>query len=139
MGETPEIVYHQLQMRRGFSILLIIVFGLMPLSALVDGSEDANLPACCRRHGAHHCSMNAGAMRTMIARQSAAGFANPLTCPYYPGAATAFSTPAPALIVGVEGLEALAQAGVAPASHASVSSIPSRTHAGRGPPAEYLS
>ena len=49
-------------MRRGFSIFLVLFFGLGPLSALVDGSEDASLPPCCRRHGAHHCAMYARIM-----------------------------------------------------------------------------
>jgi hypothetical protein len=46
-------------MRRVFSIFLILFFGLGPLSALVEGSDDASLPACCRRLGAHHCAMYA--------------------------------------------------------------------------------
>ena len=122
-------------MRRGFSIVLILVFGFMPLSALVDGSEDASLPACCRRHGTHHCSMNVAAMRAMMERGSAPAFANPLTCPYYPGAATAFWTPPAALTVLMPGARAaLVQMSVAPASHVAPLSEPSRAHAGRGPP-----
>jgi hypothetical protein len=122
-------------MRRGFSIILILVFGLMPLSALVDGSEDANLPACCRRHGVHHCSMNVAAMRAQIERDSTPAFSAPLTCPYYPGAATAFSTPPPALTVAISsGQVLIAQLRVALGFHTAPLSSPNRTHAGRGPP-----
>ena len=62
-------------MRRGFSIFLILFFGLGPLSALIDGSEDASLPPCCRRHGAHHCAMYARimAMRAGLRARSEAG------------------------------------------------------------------
>ena len=52
-------------MRRILSILLAVIC-LLPLltpvlSAQVDA--DAQLPACCRRRGVHHCIMNAGAMK----------------------------------------------------------------------------
>jgi len=127
-------------MRRGFSTLLILVFGLMPLSALVPGSEDASLPACCRRHGAHHCAMNVAAMRAMMARDSGPGFTAPVTCPYYPGAATAFTTPPPALTVAMAGTPTPAlQAQVVPAAPAAPETCPSFAYAGRGPPLSNLS
>lgn len=46
-------------MRRLLSILLLAAFALplvAPLLALAQ-DPDANLPACCRRHGQHHCLM----------------------------------------------------------------------------------
>ena len=49
-------------MRRAISIFLILFFWLGPLETLLPGGEDARLPACCRRHGAHHCAMTLGAM-----------------------------------------------------------------------------
>lgn len=52
-------MYDQLQMRRFVSILFLLLCTLGPLSAVLPGSEDSQLPACCRRHGAHHCSMAA--------------------------------------------------------------------------------
>jgi len=46
-------------MRRILSILLLAAFGLPVIApALALGeSLDTHLPACCRRNGAHHCSM----------------------------------------------------------------------------------
>jgi hypothetical protein len=44
--------------RRLFSILLLVVFGLpvaSPLFAL-STTEAVRLPACCRRNGKHHCT-----------------------------------------------------------------------------------
>jgi hypothetical protein len=44
--------------RRLLTIALLLVFSL-PLIApvlAVTASSDANLPACCRRNGAHHCA-----------------------------------------------------------------------------------
>jgi hypothetical protein len=46
-------------MRRLLSILLLAAFTLplvAPLLALAQ-DPDAGLPACCRRHGQHHCAM----------------------------------------------------------------------------------
>ena len=45
-------------MRRPLSAILLLVFSLpliSPVLALAPDS-DANLPACCRRNGAHHCT-----------------------------------------------------------------------------------
>jgi len=46
-------------MRRLLSILLLAAFGLPVIApALALGeAPDAHLPACCRRNGAHHCTM----------------------------------------------------------------------------------
>ena len=46
-------------MRRVLSILLLAAFALplvAPLLALAQ-DPDAGVPACCRRHGQHHCAM----------------------------------------------------------------------------------
>jgi len=46
-------------MRRIFSLVLLAAFGLPAVApALTLGQDaEASLPACCRRNGAHHCSM----------------------------------------------------------------------------------
>ena len=127
-------------MRRGFSIFLIVLFGLGPLSVMVDGSEDAGLPACCRRHGAHHCAMamQMAAMARIIDPHPA--FSAPSTCPYYPGPTMAILMPAHALTVSAARLcEAGVQRHKAVAGYMVDSATPSRTHAGRGPPAANLS
>jgi len=121
-------------MRRVLSILLLLLFGLGPLTATLEASDDAGLPACCRRHGAHHCAMMA-----MMARQrhdSAPGFSAPSTCPCYPGSAATLVAPISALAAAPAELPALhahAFEHIAVPTH--VSSCPGRTHAGRGPPA----
>jgi hypothetical protein len=128
-------------MRRSFSILLILFFGLGPLSVLID-SEDANLPVCCRRHGAHNCAM---AMRmAAIMHDEASGkvpmASAPLTCPNYPGLAALFTAPPPALTVAEASLLVpREQALIALADYAAPEMIPAGIHAGRGPPAAALS
>jgi hypothetical protein len=122
-------------MRRGFSILLILVFGFGPLSAFVDGSEDASLPACCRRHGAHHCAMAMQMAAMARIADPHPAFSAPLTCPYYPGPTITILMPAHAMVIAAPGIcmektPRFVSAFVRPFA----SSRPSLTHAGRGPP-----
>jgi hypothetical protein len=74
--------------RRVLSFTLLLLFSLpliSPLLALA-ASSDANLPACCRRNGAHHC-----ARVTHPADSSDAGInlsSIPRHCPGYPAVVT---------------------------------------------------
>ncbi|HWE87365.1 MAG TPA: hypothetical protein VG267_20635 [Terracidiphilus sp.] len=65
-------------MRRPLSILIVALFLFAPLSALLPGAADAQLPACCRRHGAHHC-----AMASTAAPPSSHQLTAPSHCPLY--------------------------------------------------------
>jgi hypothetical protein len=123
-------------MRRGLSIFLILFFGLGPLSVLID-SEDANLPPCCRRHGAHHCAMAA------MTRNAASGkmpmASAPLTCRDYPGLSALFTAPAPALTVAAAGAAVPGErARAALANYAAPKAARTRILAGRGPPRTNL-
>ena len=124
-------------MRRGFSIFLILVFGFGSLSAAIPGSEDANLPACCRRHGVHRCAMTA----TTVAGESGSTSGSapvvsaPLTCPNFPGLSAMFATPAAALAASATSTPAAkSQAFLAAAIGSAASSGPGSAYAGRGPP-----
>jgi len=68
--------------RRILSISLLALFILPLLSPLFALSSDpeANLPACCRRNGQHHCTMplSQGTQMNVI----------PMKCPMYPKALT---------------------------------------------------
>jgi hypothetical protein len=74
--------------RRLLSITLLLLFSLpliSPVLALAAGS-DANLPACCRRNGAHHCIMK---MHQADSSEHGPTFsAIPQTCPAYPAIVT---------------------------------------------------
>ena len=124
-------------MRRVSSIFLILLFGLGPLSVFID-SEEAYLPPCCRRHGAHHCAM-AMEMAAMM-RDAASGkmpaIGAPMACPRYPGLAAMFAVPAPALTTSAAGLHvAQRQSGIAARNCPTPAPTPACIHAGRGPPA----
>ena len=129
-------------MRRGFSIFLILFFGLGPLSVLLEGSEDASLPPCCRRHGAHQCAMYAQimAMRARFGFDPNPAFEAPLTCPLYRGPTFSMLMPAHALTAALAGASAALTNSPAPVhERLAARSITSRAHPGRGPPAANLS
>ncbi len=75
-------------MRKLLSLLLLAVFSLpllLPALALAQGPE-SNLPACCRRNGAHHCMMSAQEMAALL-NGTRASAPRP-HCPNYPIAIT---------------------------------------------------
>ena len=43
-------------MRRAIAISLLMLFSWTLLAPLLAPGADANLPACCRRNGKHHCN-----------------------------------------------------------------------------------
>ena len=44
-------------MRRAITHSLLLIFSWMLFAPFIAGNADANLPACCRRNGKHHCMM----------------------------------------------------------------------------------
>ena len=80
-------------MRRSISLALLLLFGLLPLTPLFAPDSEANLPACCRRSGKHHCAMRMAG----VALGGRTGF-NTVSekCPCYPiGVIVAHSTANP--------------------------------------------
>lgn len=134
-------VYHLSQMRRVLSIFLVLFFGIGSLPASFGAGDDARLPACCRRHGAHHCAMGEESVAQAVRGVSSptASLSAPPQCPMYPGDSPATTSPVHAL-----------------ARYIAYSTIPLvdrytsvvrqtvrcngqiRTHTGRGPPALAL-
>jgi len=120
-------------MRRGLSILLILSFWLGPLAATLEPSGESRLPACCRRHGAHHCMMSEQMARMMSG--SGPAFSPPAHCPLFPGYRAVTMAPRPALAASALSLPVLlAQAHSPAASRAAARMSQIRTRAGRGPP-----
>ena len=46
-------------MRRGIAIVITLLFSWLIILPAIAASPKSNLPACCRKNGKHHCSMNA--------------------------------------------------------------------------------
>ena len=128
-----------MQMRRALSISLILFFSLGPIAATLGASDDAGLPACCRRHGEHHCTMSTRLLAAII--DSASGhaiFTAPATCPEFPSTAAATTAPQAMTDEPVCLPVLLAQAHTPQASRASARLSQIRTRASRGPPAPAL-
>ncbi len=127
-------------MRRALAILLVLSFSLGPLAATLEAGDDARLPACCRRHGAHHCAMSAS-MASVLA-EAATGrsiVTAPATCPAFPGSLAAIAPAPQALAASAVSLPALLPQPHSPAAlRASAQLSQIRTRAGRGPPASLL-
>jgi len=124
-------------MPRTLSILLILLFGLGPLAVTLSADDESRLPACCRRHGAHHCTMSANMISA--ADPGVPNLKAPATCPYFPGYTVALNSMTLALVpasVSLPVLLAESHSPVAARAAARLSQI--RTRANRGPPASSL-
>jgi len=114
------------------SLLAAIGFSLIAPGVLLDA--ESNLPACCRRNGAHRCTMN---MDAPAPSSGTALQAIRQNCPWFPLAIatparsdTAMPAPAAAIfaaLIGAPSIQVQAEA------HYRVSL--SRSHQKRGPPA----
>jgi hypothetical protein len=126
-------------MRRPLAFLLILFFALGPLHGLLEASDDLRLPACCRRHGAHHCAMSEDVQAALErATSSAPVFTAAATCPSFPSFAFGFSTPSHALTAGASWAPALLERAHTPVtSSADVRTIDIRTRSGRAPPSPH--
>src|ERR1019366_302798 len=70
-------------MRHVLSILFVLLFGMGPLATTVV-HDDASLPACCRRLGAHHCAMASTApSRSGLSDSRSSQFHAPSRCPLF--------------------------------------------------------
>jgi hypothetical protein len=120
-------------MRRGTSILLLAFFLLGSLPAVL-GDNDANLPACCRRNGVHHCAM--ASVRAAILASGKPIVTAPSTCPNYPGDNALTMAPLSGLVPTATAELALPAAFHSPsASRATARVSAARTRSSRAPPA----
>ena len=127
-------------MRRALSILLVLLFGLGPLAVTLDAGDDSRLPACCRRHGAHHCAMaDSTDARMAQAASNSPVLAAPSHCHFYPGDTIAIMAPVHALAPSPASVPALHSQAHSPISYqAAASSLQFRSHTGRSPPTPIL-
>lgn len=121
-------------MRRLLSISMALFLGFTPLMGTLGASDDSRLPACCRRHGAHHCAMNMAKALT----DGMPAVTAPMSCPLFPGLLAGLC--APALAASVAGLSVpLVRVGSLAAGSADARLRPVSIDMGRGPPAATMS
>jgi len=121
--------------RRVIATLLAALFSVSLMGPVLFASDaDANLPACCRRAGKHHCAEAAGGQEAPSGPRLQSA-----RCPIYPDASTAPTN----RNVGLPAMAWVASAGIVshPASclHAETLCLISYSLAGqkRGPPALF--
>ena len=128
-------------MRRFVSISMFLLLWLGPLAAILPANAESRLPACCRRHGAHHCAMSAelAAKAAQAPPGSTPVLTGPSHCPYFPGSIAATTTPVHALAASSVNLPALLAMAHSPEASRTVARLSQiRTRAGRGPPSSPL-
>jgi len=122
-------------MRRVPAILLVFLFSFSVIAPALWVEAPSNLPACCRRGGAHHCSQMSGAMAD--AQPSGLALdALRIKCPFFPNGGAVVPETAPALPAASQtsGLPIVCQIADQPRTEAGYrSSLPS-SHQKRGPP-----
>ena len=116
--------------------MLLALFSLSLVIPDFASDPDANLPACCRRDGKHHCSMSAAGRDS----KSGAGFQANGKCPIYPAVAlsasdfTALQIPATALL----NIPNIASALCSRSRRTNLRSLRVRAHHKRGPPSFFI-
>jgi hypothetical protein len=123
-------------MRRVLSIALMIAFfapSAAPTLFALTSDPEANLPACCRSHGAHHCAMMHWKLQSL---DSGAPKLTQAPCPMYPTVATVPQSAAFPLAAAPRLLVEPVRASASPAVTASRAQLLlARTRGDRGPPA----
>jgi hypothetical protein len=128
-------------MRRGLCAVLILLFWLGPLAAMLPASAESQLPACCRRHGAHHCAISDG--RALQAARAISGTDPSLSasahCSSYPGCMIATTGSVEGLLASPATLPFLLATAHSPAAIRAAARLSAlRARANRGPPASNL-
>jgi hypothetical protein len=124
-------------MRRALSISLILLLWLPAFAALVPGTEDARLPFCCRRHGVHHCAMDAASAAAETA--SGPAVSAPSRCSHFPAALPATVSAAFVVYAAPANWTALVAGSYSPAARREAARAGRlRAQLDRGPPASPL-
>src|SRR6185312_8905801 len=93
-GILLVMTYTRMHMRRMAAILLLLSFGLFLSSPLLAAASNpyANLPACCRKGGKHHC-LTSMMMEREMDQSGTHVSAPPEKCPFFPKAMLPITSP----------------------------------------------
>jgi hypothetical protein len=129
-------------LRKFLAILMLAIIGgfyAAPLLQAASSDPDAGLPACCRRHGKHHCAMMDRYLKSIDSGTPQVR-TTPQHCPLYPHSSNApvvrydaGLAPSPAIFAQVVSYPA-----VHPQTHAVYRLSLDRSRQKRGPPSLHL-
>lgn len=128
-------------MRQTVCASLILIFWLGPLAAILPANSELRLPACCRRHGVHHCAMSAGMapVSDQSSTSSAPALTAPAHCSSYPGCMLSSTGPVEALVASPLTAPVLLSTTHSPAAARAAARLSVlRTRANRGPPVSNI-
>jgi hypothetical protein len=119
-------------MRRTVAISLMMLFSWTLIAPFLVRDADANLPACCRRSGSHHCAMRmTGQLAVNQHRLSTVAE----KCPYYPLSVSPTNSHIyKAEVAGAFYAELVSHPAFAPQTEAHYRISFLRSHQKRGPP-----
>jgi len=122
-----------LAMRRAISLSLLLVFSWMLIAPLFAQDSEANLPACCRGNGKHHCNMRR--MMRLTGNQKSISTVSE-KCPCWPASTCAVHSASFAPETGTRFFAVVVSGPVSAAQAETASRISLlRSHQKRGPPA----
>ena len=125
-------------MRRLLSISLILVLWLPAFASLLPGDGESRLPFCCRRHGVHHCAMDAESASGQVSH-TGPFLHGSSRCPSFPAGLAATRHSHLAIETGIKAWLGLAVRAFTPAASRDAARW-SRlgTHTDRGPPVQAI-
>ncbi len=84
-------ILKQFRLRKFIAVLMLAMIGgfyAAPLLQAASSDPDAGLPACCRRHGKHHCAMMDRYLKSIDSGTPQIR-TTPQHCPFYPHSSSA--------------------------------------------------
>src|SRR5579863_2611152 len=139
-GRSWRLCRIEHRMRRGLSIVLVLLLWLSPLAATLGADAEQRLPACCRRHGEHHCAMSAPMASAIAQADQGSALGAPSRCPLFPRFTATMVGPVHATMAPAIALPHDVEAARAADGYALAATLRFlRARASRGPPASLLS
>lgn len=141
MRRLPSILASQL-----LSLALGLILGFGPLltaaPAMASGwsadAAESHLPACCRRHGVHHCNMGSGAGMSLAGHDHETTISAGGCCPCWPASPATSTAPFAAIQDTSTTIRLIVELRSAPQAKVAAGISERRTWPQRGPPSEIL-
>jgi hypothetical protein len=134
--------FEQAKIQKLLAILMLSIIGgfyAAPLVQAASNDPDSSLPACCRRHGKHHCAMMDRYLKSINSGTPQIR-TTPQHCPFYPHTKTVSAVSSHAGLAPSAAIfaQAVSHPAVRPQTHAVYRLSLDRCRQKRGPPTRFL-